>query len=76
MAFNDSLFRYGTICGSLGYVIGVKNFLNPEGHQIPISGPKVLAILLKGWILPIGGASVGQGLRLQPAQQASLNIFD
>ena len=29
-----------------------------------------VAILLKGWILPIGEASVGKGLRLQPAQQA------
>jgi hypothetical protein len=37
-------------------------FLNPEGHQNPISGSKVMAILLKGWILPIGGASAGEGL--------------
>ena len=28
------------------------------------------SILLKGWILLIGGASAGEGLRLQPAQQA------
>ena len=48
----------------------IKNFLNPEGHQNPISGSKVMAILLEGWILPIGGASSGEGLRLQPAQQA------
>ena len=51
----------------------IKNFLNPEGHQNPISGSKVTAILLKGWILPIGGASAGEGLRLQPAQQACLS---
>ena len=38
------------------------NFLNTEGHQNPISGSKVTAILLKGWILPIGGASAGEGL--------------
>ena len=31
------------------------NFLNPEWLQQPISGSKVTAILLKGWILPIGG---------------------
>ena len=39
----------------------IKDFLNPEGHQNPISGSKVTAILLKGWILPLGGASSGGG---------------
>ena len=43
-------------------VIVIQNVLNPEGHQNPISGSKVTAILLKGWILPIGGASAGEGL--------------
>ena len=52
------------------HVIGIKDFLNPEGHQNPISGSKVTAILLKGWILPIDGASLGEGLGLQHAQQA------
>ena len=56
----------------IDYVIVIKNFLNSEGHQNPISGSKVTAILLKGWILPIGEASAGEGLRLQPAQQACL----
>ena len=51
-------------------VIVIKNSLNPEGHQNPIIGSKVMAILLKGWILPIGGGSAGEGLRLQPAQPA------
>ena len=41
----------------------VKTFLNPEGHQNRITGSKVTAILLKGWILPIGGASAVEGLR-------------
>ena len=50
----------------------IKSFLNSEGHQNPINGSKVMAILLKGWIWPIGEASAGQGLRLQPAQQAYL----
>ena len=50
----------------------IKNFLNPEGHQNPICGSKVTTILLKGWILPLGGALSGEGLRLQPAQQACL----
>ena len=52
---------------SSSYKIVIKNFLNPEGHQNPISGSKVTAILLKEWILHIGGSSAGEGLRLQPA---------
>ena len=46
------------------------NCLNPEGHQNPVSGSQVTAILLKGGSLPIGGATAGEGLHLQPAQQA------
>ena len=38
----------------------IENFLNPKGHHNPIIGSKVTAILLKGWILPIGGASSGR----------------
>ena len=38
----------------------IKNFLNPEGHQNLISGSKVTAILLKGWILPICGVAWGR----------------
>ena len=53
----------------------IKNILYLEGHQNPISGSKVMTILLKGRILPIGGASEGEGLRLQPAQQACLLLF-
>ena len=37
--------------------------LNPEGHQNRISGLKVTAILLKGWILPIGVASAVEGVQ-------------
>ena len=44
----------------IDYVIVIKNFLNPEGHQHPISGSKVTAILLKGLIWPIGGAASGR----------------
>ena len=55
----------------IGYGIVIKNFLNPKGHQNPINGSKVTTILLKGVILPFGGASAGEGLPcLQPAQQA------
>ena len=54
----DSSFSY-----KIYYVIEIKNFLNPEGHQNPISGSIVTAILMKGWILPIAGASAVEGLR-------------
>ena len=48
---------------SSGYKIVNKNFLNPEGHENPINGSKVMAILLKWSILPIGGASAVEGLQ-------------
>ena len=38
----------------------MKNILNPKGHQNRISGSKVTNILLKGWILPIGGVALGR----------------
>ena len=47
----------------IDYVVVIKTFLNPEGHQNRISGLKVTAILLKGWILSIGEASSVEGLR-------------
>ena len=37
--------------------------LNLEGHQNCITGSRVTAILLNGWILPIGGALSVEGLR-------------
>ena len=40
-------------CYKIDYVIVIKNFLDPEEHQNPISGSTVMAILLKGWILPL-----------------------
>ena len=48
--------RDSTSSYKIDYVTVIKNFLNPEGHQNPTSGSKVTAILLKGWILPIGRA--------------------
>ena len=47
----------------IDYVIVMKTFLHPKGHQNRISGSKVTAILLNGQILPIGGASAVEGLR-------------
>ena len=45
----------------IDFVKVIKNFLNPEGHQSPISGSKVTAfILLKGWIWPICGVASGR----------------
>jgi hypothetical protein len=44
----------------IDYVIMIKNFLNPKGHQNPISASKAMAILLKGWILSIGGVVSGR----------------
>ena len=45
----DSSSSYKIDC-----IIVIKYSLNPKGHQNPISGSKVTAILLKVWILPIG----------------------
>ena len=47
----------------IDYGIVIKNFLNPDRHQNPINGSKVMAILLKEWILPIGRPSAVEGLR-------------
>ena len=47
----------------------LQQILNPEGHPNRITGPKVRAILLNGWILPIRGASAVKGLRLQRMQE-------
>ena len=47
-----------------------QEILNLKGYPSCITGSKVTAILLNGWILPIGGASSVKGLRLQPALQA------
>ena len=58
----------------IDYVTTFKKILNPEGHSNCITGSKVTAILLNGWILYICGASSGKGLHLQPAQQACFNI--
>ena len=61
-------------CYKIDYVIVIKIFINPKGHQNPISGLKVTSILLKRWIFPIGGAPAGEGLCLQPAQQVCFPI--
>ena len=42
--------RDSTSSYKIDHFIVIKNFLNPKGHQNPISGSKVMAILLKGLI--------------------------
>ena len=64
--------RYSSSNYKIDYVIVNKSSLNPKGHFNPMSGSKVTAIVLKGWILPIGEASSGEGVQLQPAQQACI----
>ena len=56
------MVRDSTSSYKIDYVIVIKTFLNPKGHQNTISSSKGTAILLKGWIWPIGGASVVEGL--------------
>ena len=60
----------GAFSHKIDYVTMFKKILNLKGHPNRITGSKVTAILLNGWILPIGGASAVEGLRLQSAQQA------
>ena len=67
---NAQTVRDRSLSYRIDYFIVIKNFLNPQGHQNTVSGTKVMAFLLKGWVLPIGGASAGEDLRLQHAQQA------
>ena len=54
--------RGSTSSYKIDYVIVIRTFLNPERHQNRKTGSKVTVILLKGWILPIGGASAVEGL--------------
>ena len=49
--------RDGTSSYKIDYVIMIKNFLNPKEHQNPFRVSKVTAILLKGWICPMGGVA-------------------
>ena len=41
----------------IDYVTIFKEILNPRGHPNCITGSKVTAILLNGWILPVGGVT-------------------
>ena len=50
----------GAFSHKIDFVTIFKEILNPKGHPNRITGSKVTAILLNGWILPIGGASSGR----------------
>ena len=62
----------GAFSHKIDYVTIFKDILNPEGHPNRITGSKVTAIFLNGWILPIGGASSG---RVCPCSLRSRLVF-
>ena len=49
-----------------------QKILNLEGHPIGITGSRVTAILLNGWILPMFGASAVEGLPSKGLPRSSL----
>ena len=51
--------KNGASSHKTNYVEILSDILNPEWHQNRFIGSKVTVILLKGWILPIGGAASG-----------------
>ena len=53
-------FAFWHLSYKINYIIRMKSFLNPKGHQNGMSGLKVTVILLKGLILPIGGVALGR----------------
>ena len=59
----------------MDYVIVINTFLNPEGHQNLTNVSKVTGILLKGWILPVGGASAVKSLQSMPSFTVHSTIF-
>ena len=52
----------GAFSHKIAYVAILKEILNLEGHPNRITGSKVTAILMTGWILPISRASAVKGL--------------
>ena len=52
----------GAFSHKIDYVVILLEILNHEGHLNRIIGARVTAILLNGWILPIGVASAVEGL--------------
>ena len=52
------LVEDGAFSHKINYVT-IFQILNLEGHSNHITGSKVMAILLNGWILPVGGVASG-----------------
>ena len=52
----------GAFSHKIDYVTIFLEIINLEGHPNRITGSRVTAILLNGWMLPIGGASAVEGL--------------
>ena len=52
----------GTFSHKIDDVTIFEEIQNHEEHSNRIAGSRVTAILLNGWILPIGGASAVEGL--------------
>ena len=52
----------GAFSHKIDYVTVFRKIINLKGHRNRLTGLKVTAILLNGWILPIGGASVAESL--------------
>ena len=50
-----------------------KDILSPKGHQNCINGSKDTALLLKGWILPVGRVVSGR-VCVQPSKQDRWSI--
>ena len=53
----------GAFIREIDYVTFLEEILNHKGHPNGITGSRFTAILLNGWILPIGGASAVEGLQ-------------
>ena len=56
------MFEDGAFINKTDYVTIFQEILNLIGHPNRITGSRYTAILLIGWILPIGGASAVEGL--------------
>ena len=50
----------GALSHKIDYVAIFKEILNLEGHLNRITGSRVTAILLNGWVLPVGGVASGR----------------
>ena len=64
------MFEDGAFSHKIDYITIFKDIPHLEGDQNRITGSKVTAFLLNGWILPLGEASAVKSLRLQPVQHA------